>query len=239
MKKSISILILAIASFSAFQAHSQDILGTVMKKVTGGGGDLDVSAGLKEALNQGISAGADALSKQGGYLNSPYKILLPEEARNVVSKLKMVPGFGNVEADMIKKMNAAAEDAAIKAKPIFLDAITKMNFSDAMNILMGEKNAATTYLKSKTFDQLYAAFSPIVINSLDQVGARKYWAEAAGANNRLPFVKKANPSLDDYVTKEALKGLFSMIEVKEKSIRTDQGARTSDLLKSVFAKQDK
>ncbi len=236
MKKCISFLVFALILSNAVISDAQSIFDKVKNVVTG---NSDIGAGLKEALNIGISAGADSLSKQGGYLNSPYKILLPPEARSVVSKLKMVPGFGDVEANMVKKMNAAAEDAAVKAKPIFLNAIKQMTFSDAANILMGAQDAATQYLKSKTYDELYKQFNPIVITSLDQVGARTYWAEAANANNKIPFVKKANPSLDDYVTKEALKGLFSMIAVKEVSIRNDKGARTTDLLKNVFAKQDK
>jgi len=239
MKKGIIALCIGLGLALAGPAIGQNILGEVMNKVTGNGGDLNVSDGLKEALNIGISKGADALAQQGGYLNSPYKILLPPEARSVANRLKMVPGFSGVEDDMTKKLNDAAEKAAVKAKPIFLNAIREMTFTDAMDILMGKENAATAYLQSKTWDALYKDFSPIVIASLDEVGARKLWSEAASANNKLPFVKKANPSLDDYVTKEALKGLFAMIAVKELEIRKNQGARTTDLLKNVFSKQDK
>ena len=54
----------------------------------------------------------------------------------------------------------------------------------------------------------------------------------------IPLVEKANPSLDDYVTKQALNGLFSMVQKEEKNIRTNVSARTTELLKKVFAKQD-
>ena len=199
----------------------------------------DVGAGLKEALNVGVVNGADALAQKGGYFNSAYKILLPPEAQQVTSRLKFIPGFSDVENQVLKKINAGAEDAAVKAKPIFLNAIQQMTFEDAMGILMGGQTAATTYLKSKTYDQLYAAFQPQIITSLDQFDARKYWGTAVNAYNKIPLLDRVNPSLDDYVTKEALKGLFTMVENKEKAIRTDQSQRTSDLLKRVFAKQDK
>ena len=199
----------------------------------------DVGAGLKEALNVGVVNGADALAQKCGYFNSAYKILLPPEAQQVTSRLKFIPGFSDVENQVLKKINAGAEDAAVKAKPIFLNAIQQMTFDDAMGILMGGQTAATTYLKSKTYDQLYAAFQPQIISSLDQFDARKYWATAVNAYNKIPLLDRVNPSLDDYVTKEALKGLFTMVENKEKAIRTDQSQRTSDLLKRVFAKQDK
>ncbi|MDX1912567.1 MAG: DUF4197 domain-containing protein [Saprospiraceae bacterium] len=195
--------------------------------------------GLKEALNNGIGEAVDFLSAKDGYFKSPYKILLPEEAKTVVQKLKVVPGFSNVEADLTERMNRAAEDAATKAKPIFVNAIKKLTFQDALNILMGNADAATRYLEKTTYEPLYAEFKPIIQASLDKVNAREYWKSAVTAYNKIPLVTKTNPELDDHVTKMALTGMFSLVEKKEKSIRTDVGQRNSDLLKKVFAKQDK
>ena len=198
----------------------------------------DIGNGLKSALNLGIGKGSDELSKKGGYFNSAYKILLPEEARQITDKLKVIPGFTQLENTILEKINAGAEDAALKAKPIFLNAIKQMTFSDALNILMGDKNAATAFLKRATYEQLYKEFNPAIVESLDKFGARKLWSDATGKYNSLPFVKKTNPSLDDYVTTEALKGLFSMVEIKERSIRANVSERTTPLLQNVFAKQD-
>ena len=50
---------------------------------------------------------------------------------------------------------------------------------------------------------------------------------------------KMNPDIKDYVTRKALTGVFKMITIEEKKIRTDFAERTSDLLKRVFALQDK
>ncbi|MDZ7876772.1 MAG: DUF4197 domain-containing protein, partial [Saprospiraceae bacterium] len=163
----------------------------------------------------------------------------PEEAQKVVAKLKAVPGFSNVEADLTERMNRAAEDAAQKAKPIFINAIKKMSFADALNILKGNPDAATRYLEKSTYAALYAEFKPIVQASLDKVNARSYWTSATTAYNKIPFVTKTNPELDDHVAKMALVGLFSLVEQKEKGIRSDSKLRTSDLLKKVFEKQDK
>ena len=212
-----------------------------VSKVVGGGGlsQDDIGSGLKEALNVGLSEATDFLSAKDGYFKSPYKILMPQEAQTVVSKLKMVPGFGNVEADLTERMNRAAEDAATKAKPIFLNAIKKMSFADATNILMGNSDAATRYLEKTTTADLVAEFKPIIQASLDKVNARTYWREAVSAYNKIPFVSKTNPELDDHVTKMALQGMFGLVEKKEKAIRSDVNLRSSDLLKKVFAKQDK
>ncbi len=198
----------------------------------------DIGNGLKSALEIGIGKGSDVLSQKGGFFNSAYKILLPPEARQVTDKLKIIPGFNQVEDIILEKINAGAEDAAAKAKPIFISAIKQMTFTDALNILMGDKNAATSYLKKATYDQLYQAFSPIIVQSLDKFEARKYWGDAVNTYNKIPFITKVNPSLDEYVTTQALTGLFSMVEQKELAIRTDKGERVTSLLQKVFAKQD-
>ncbi len=200
---------------------------------------MEISSGLKEALEVGIGKGSDALSKRDGFYKSAYKIMLPPEAQKVADKLRNVPGFNNVEERILEKINRGAEDAAKKAKPIFVSAIRQMTFSDAKNILLGEQNAATTFLNRTTSDALYKEFNPVIVQSLDKFDARKYWADAVNAYNKIPFVDKANPDLDDYVTKQALNGLFSMVEEEERNIRTNIAARTSDLLKKVFARQDK
>ena len=200
---------------------------------------LDISGGLKQALEKGVDDAVQSLSATNGYLESPYKVLLPAEAQSVVSKLKMVPGFQDVEENLITKMNAAAETAAKKATPIFVNAIKGMSFKDATNILMGEKDAATRYLESSTRQNLYVEFLPVIQSALDEVGAREYWEKATTAYNNLPFVKKVNPQLDDHVNNKALNGLFGLIELKEDKIRNDVGVRDTPLLKEVFAKQDK
>lgn len=211
-----------------------------VSEVTDGGGlsQDEVGRGLKEALNNGVGDAVDFLSAEDGYYKSPYKILVPEEARKVTSKLKSVPGFANVEKDLEEKMNRAAELAAEKAKPIFVNAIKQMTFRDAMDILMGNDDAATRYLESTTFKQLYTEFMPIIQASLDEVNAREYWRNAVTAYNKIPFVDKTNPELDDHVNRMALQGMFSLVEKKEEGIRNDVSLRNSDLLRKVFAKQD-
>ena len=200
--------------------------------------NADIGNGLKQALELGVGDGAQKLSQVNGFLNSPYKILLPAEVRQVTDKLQNIPGFNLVEDKMVSLLNAAAEDAAKSAKPIFVNAIKQMSFSDATNILLGNKNAATSFLQRTTSDPLYTAFSPTVKKSLDRVNATQYWTNAVNAYNKIPFVTKANPDLQDYVTRQAMKGMFKMVEKKELDIRTNVGSRTTDLLQKVFAKQD-
>lgn len=238
IKKGI-LALFVMTMLSCTQAEIQSALNSVVTSENGSLSIADVGKGLKEALTIGISKGASRLSQTDGYLKSSYKILLPPEARKVTEKLKNVPGFSNVENIVLEKINRGAEDAAKKAKPIFVDAIKQMTFADAMDILMGQSNAATNYLHRVTYDKLYQEFNPVIVSSLDKFNARDYWEKAVTVYNKLPFVEKANPDLDDYVTGEALVGLFGMVEKEERNIRSNISARPSDLLKRVFAKQDK
>jgi hypothetical protein len=201
--------------------------------------NADIAAGLKEALNKGVEKSVQTLAAQNGYYDSVYKILLPDEATKLVEKLRIVPGFDNLETEAIKKINQAAEDAASKAGPIFLSAIKQMTFDDVMNILMGDKNAATQYLHNKTYQALYNEFKPVMNQSLNKFGALDLWTKATSKYNSLPFIKPINSDLADHVTAKALVGLFDLVEKKELGIRSDISQRTSDLLRRVFAKQDR
>ena len=229
-----------LAAVFLLTACSPQQLGSVLNDVTKAVPltNGQIANGLKEALEIGISKGSDKLSALNGYFDSPYKILLPPEARQITDRLKNIPGFKQLENELVKKLNRGAESAAKKAAPIFVNAIKQMSIKDATSILMGEQNAATMFLKDKTLTDLTGAFNPVIQQSLDEVQARKLWADAVNAYNKIPFITKANPNLDEYVTGEALKGLFSMVEKEEQNIRTNVSARTSDLLKKVFAKQD-
>jgi hypothetical protein len=226
-------LLLSFITFS-----SCDVLQEVANNALSEPSISEIGQGLKEALKIGISKGADALSQRDGYFKSAYKILLPSDVRKVTDKLKNIPGFTNIENELLEKMNRGAEDAAKEAKPIFVSAITGMSFNDATNILLGSDNAATQYLNRTTSTQLYEKFNPKIVASLDKIGANSLWKKAADAYNKIPLVTKVNTDLDDYVTTEALKGLFAKIEQEEKNIRRNKGSRTSELLKKVFAKQD-
>ncbi len=194
----------------------------------------EVGRGLKEALNQGIEKGVSQLSKADGYYKDlQIKILMPDEAKEVESKLRKI-GQGKKVDDAIESMNRAAEDAANSSKELFVTAIKNLSLQDVMNILHGNDDAATTYLSKNTRTQLIEKFKPIIKASLDKVGATKHWETVFTAYNTLPLVQKVNPDLVDYVTNKAIDGLFVQIAKEELTIRKNPAARVSDLLKKVF-----
>ncbi|MGJ8746032.1 DUF4197 domain-containing protein [Polaribacter sp.] len=197
-----------------------------------------IGNGLREALDNGVKNQVTKLTAENGFFkNDLVKILLPEELQAVDKGLRQI-GLSNLADEGIKVLNRAAEDAVKTATPIFVNAVKEITFADAKNILLGEKNAATTYLQGKTTSSLYSSFSPVIQNSFAKVGADKIWSNLITKYNTIPFVKKVDTDLTGYVTDQALKGVFTMIEVEEKGIREKVGLRSSALLKQVFALQD-
>ncbi len=197
-----------------------------------------IGNGLRQALDNGIQHQVTKLtSKDGFYKNNLVKILLPEELQAVDKGLRKI-GLGNLADEGLKAINRTAEDAVKTATPIFVNAVKEITFADAKNILLGADNAATSYLEGKTTTALYSEFNPVIKNSFAKVGADKIWSNLISKYNSIPFVKKVNPDLTDYVTTEALEGVFTMIAVEEKGIRNKVGLRDTALLRQVFALQD-
>ena len=221
-------------------AELQTVMQNLPNNIEQGNGELsslDISNGLKQALELGVSQGVDLLSKKNGYYdNNLVKILLPEQLQKVDKTLRQI-GLGSLADQGIKLLNTAAEDAVNEAKPIFINAIKNLTFSDAAAILAGNKDAATQYLQKTTTSQLVNAFSPKIKASLDKVGANEIWSQIMSKYNAIPFVNQVNADLTGYVTEKAIDGLFLQVAKKEEDIRTNISARTTPLLQKVFSKQ--
>lgn len=244
MNKSKLFFLLLVPTIGFSQISILDQIKNEVKKVipvnlpTATLSNADIASGLKEALTKGIEKQVTKLTAVDGfYKNEMVKILLPDELKKVDKALRKI-GLSSLADKGVLMLNRAAEDAVKESTPIFVDAVKNMSFTDAKNILMGTENSATTYLQTTTTSPLYGKFNPVIKNSFTKVGADKVWAEIIKRYNKIPLVKKVNPDLTDYTTNKALEGVFKMIAVEEKNIRTDLTSRTSDLLKKVFGMQD-
>jgi hypothetical protein len=98
----------------------------------------------------------------------------------------------------------------------------------------GDSIAGTRFLQQSTTIALAKAFRPVIEGSLDKVDATKHWSTVMNAYNKIPFVKRMNPDLTQYVTEKALEGLFFTIASEEKLIRKDPLGQASALLRRVF-----
>jgi hypothetical protein len=198
--------------------------------------DKTTISGLKEALSVGTNNAVKNVSKMDGYFgNEAIKILLPEKIRKVGDVLRTV-GYQKEVDDFVLSMNRAAEKAAPKAVPIFINAIKHMTFDDARKILQGGDTAATDFFKEKTRAPLFNEFKPVVTESMDKVGVAQSYKKMTAGYDQIPFMKKEDIDLDHYVTNKSLDGLFYMVGQEEKKIRTDPAAQVTDLLKKVFGK---
>jgi hypothetical protein len=196
--------------------------------------DGDVAGALKEALVQGSSKASASLNAMDGYYKNPkVKIPFPPEAANVATELRKL-GYGNKVDDFELTLNRSAEQAAVEAAPIFKNAITGMNITDAKNILTGSDSAATAYLRKQTFASLYTLFTPHIKTTLGNNNVTNKWTEIITIYNKIPFVKKVSPDLVAFTTNKALQGLFTLVAEEEVKIRKNPVSQTTDLLKKVF-----
>lgn len=195
----------------------------------------EASQGIKQALSQGITAAILNLNKQNGFFgNEAYKLFLPEDAQKVEKVLRSI-GLGSQVDKAVLQINRAAEDAVGYAKPIFVDAISKMTITDALNIVKGGNNSVTNFFKEKTRSQLLTAFAPSINQSLNKLEATKYYSTLISSYNGFPTTaKKLNPDLAGYVVEKATDALFDQIAKEEANIRANPVARTTEILRRVF-----
>jgi hypothetical protein len=200
---------------------------------------FEIGNGLKQALELATSKSADQLSQVDGFFaNAAVKILFPPQAQKAEKTLRKF-GFNKLCDNVILSLNRAAEDAAKQARPIFISAIRQMTLKDVTNILLGGQDSATQYFKQTTTGQLTVSFKPVIQTSLNKTGATRYYGDAINQYNQIPFVRKMNPDISEYVTQKAIDGLFYQIALEELNIRKNVGARSTPLLQKIFSFADK
>jgi len=215
--------------------------------------NADNISGLKNALNVGIDQAVQNLSIENGfYQDAALKILLPKEAQPIIDNIKLIPGGQKLVDNAVLSLNRSAEDAVKEATPIFVSAIKNMTIGDAKEILFGNENAATEYLRKNTYSQLQSAFAPKIGNSLAKplvagISTNETWNTLSSAYNSvansgvglIAGLKPVDIQLEDYVTQKALDALFVKITEEEKDIRQNPLARINEILKKVFGQLDK
>ncbi len=236
MKGRTALVLVLMILFAAAPASAQ--LDQLFKGLdtgpSSGLSDAKIGAGLKEALQVATEKTVSLTGRTDGYFgNEAIKILMPEKLRRLETGLRVV-GYGPQVDEFVLSMNRAAEQAAPRAKQIFLDAVGEMTFDDARKILNGNNTAATEYFKDKTTDRLTTAFKPVVEKSMNEVGITRQYRELIGRFESIPFARSEAFDVDRYVVGKSLDGLFHVLGEQEKQIRTNPTARVTDLLKEVF-----
>jgi len=194
----------------------------------------DASGGLKDALTQGAKVAVQQLGKPGGFSNNPdVRIELPGNLGKAAKTMKMM-GMGAQVDQLEASMNKAAEAAVPQAQALLVDSVKKMTVQDAKSILAGSDDSATQYLNKTSREQIRAKFLPIVKQATDQVGLAKQYNSFAGQAASFGVIDAKSANIENYVTEQALDGLFAMIAEQEASIRQNPAGAATSLAKKVF-----
>lgn len=219
-----------LMSLAAGLALSSSVFALSLADLT----QSDASGGLKDALSQGAKVAVQQLGKPGGFSNNPeVRIELPGNLGKAAKTMKMM-GMGAQVDQLEASMNKAAEAAVPQAQALLLDSVKKMTVQDAKSILSGPQDSATQYLNKTSREQIRTKFLPIVKQATDQVGLAKQYNSFAGQAASFGVIDAKSANIENYVTEQALDGLFSMIAEQEANIRQNPAGAATSLAKKVF-----
>jgi Protein of unknown function (DUF4197) len=194
----------------------------------------ETADGLKAALNQAVNTAVSTLGKPDGFLGNPeVRIPLPGKLEKAAKKLRKL-GMGKQTDALELAMNRAAEAAVPEARVLFVDAIKQMSVADAVSLLRGPDDAATQYFRGAMSDKLAERFQPIVTKATESVQLAKQYKDVAGRASSLGLIDQKDASLDAYVTRKAMDGLFLVMAREEAAIRKNPLGQANALLRKVF-----
>ncbi len=197
-------------------------------------GSETISAGLKDALRVGSETVVAQLGQKDGFnADQLIHIPLPQELQTVKKQLQPL-GLDGMLDDLEVRLNRAAEQATPKAQSIFVNSISQMTLSDAMEIYNGQPDAATQYFKRTMSPELADAMKPVIADSLAQVGAIQLYDEIIAEYKSIPFVPDIKNDLSDYVVERGMDGIFHYLAEEEAAIRQDPVKQSTELLKQIF-----
>lgn len=249
MNGSLKLVVVLLTLVLTATAGAQSIEQQLKDRLLGTGSSTsnlnehDASGGIKEALAQGVDRAVRQLGKPDGFFrDQAVKILVPEKLRRLADLARQLGAGKKVDAFELS-MNRAAEKAVPMAANILADSVRQMTLQDAIGLVRGSDTSATDFFRRTSEQKLYDAFLPIVAKQTAEVGVTKKYkdfSKKAGGNALAGALLGGNANgttsadLDDYVTREAIDGLFHVIAEQEKQIRNNPASRTTDLLRRVF-----
>jgi len=196
----------------------------------------DAAAGVRAALERGANAAVALLGRSDGFLgNALVRIGLPGHLQEA-AKLMRTLGQGKKVDELVTGMNRAAEMAVPKAQPLLVNAVKGISVEDAVKLVRGSSTSVTAFFADKTRTPLSGLFLPDVTRATDKLELARRYNAVAGKGVGLGLVKPEDASIQKYVTRRALDGLFLMIGEEEKKIRSNTLQTGSDLLKKVFGR---
>lgn len=222
MKRTFAAVVLYLFAASASAAGLADI------------SNKDAVSGLRQALTDGAAAAVGKLGVENGFFgNTRVKIPLPESLQKVEGLMRAM-GMKRQADELELAMNRAAETAVAEATPLLVDAVKQMSVQDAKGILTGGETSATDYFRRTTADALGRKFLPIVKKATAKVGLAEKYNSIAGKGAQLGLVNADQATIEQYVTKKSLDGLYTIIADEEKALRQDPVGAASSIVQKVF-----
>lgn len=228
-----------VAAQTEWLEKGKDLLEGYGGGISGGSAltNDEIVAGLKEALQVGTERVVGQLGAVDGFNTDPsVHIPLPDSLKTVQSTLNKM-GMSGIMDDLELRLNRAAEAATPKAKQLFVEAIKDMTLDDVKQVYEGPSDSATRYFRSKMSQPLAEEMTPVVDQSLSEVGAIKAYDDAMGQYEAIPFTPDVKADLSSYVTEKGMDGIFYYLAKEEAAIRQDPAKRTTELLQKVFGAQ--
>ncbi|MFO1320618.1 MAG: DUF4197 domain-containing protein [Burkholderiales bacterium] len=196
--------------------------------------DSEVATALRQALEVGAGNAINRIGQENGFLNNAkIRIPMPESLQKVEKGMRAV-GMGKQADELVTTMNRAAEQAVPEARQLLLNTVRTLTIQDAKTILTGPEDAATSFFRDRTQEELTRRFLPIVGRATKRLKLAEVYNKFAGRGVAFGLIRSQDANLDSYVTQKALDGLFSTLAEEEKAIRANPIDAGKKLVQKVF-----
>ncbi len=200
---------------------------------------MQMVTAIKQALSQGVDDSVYLLGSLEGFnLSNKYRIGMPQELDKPASLLRKL-GQGRKVDDFETRLNRAAKQAVKQATPVFTSAIENMSIEDALTIMQGQDDAATTYFRSRTETALRDRFMPIISDATGKTGLTSAYKSLSKMINTMDPGNQYTVDIDHYVLDRSMDALFDRIAIEEKLIREQPLKRSTELMQTVYGYFDR
>lgn len=194
----------------------------------------EATQALRDSLESAARAALARLGRENGYFADPrVKIGLPKNFRKAERILRSL-GQGQKVDDLVLAMNRAGEAAAPQARELVVDAVKKMTVQDAKTILTGGDSAATEYFRKTTEAELTKKLLPVIESVAERSDLARAYNVLSAKLVRLAGIRSELSTVENYVNRRALDGIFALIAEEERAIRADPTRYAGSVLGKVF-----
>lgn len=160
--------------------------------------------------------------------------IFPEDVRKTLNTLNQLGLTGEIDR-FTNTMATASEKAATASVPVFVSAINRMSFTDAVRIVKGGGTSATDYLRANAGSELRQSIRPHMQAALDEYKLNEAWSRIMKPAQTL-LGDRFNLDLANLMAGMVSEKMFQQMEEQERQVRSNASARTTPLLQKVFSR---